>query len=198
MLAERLVQRGAALDVRLDLEQEPLHRGLVVARANDLERLHERDAGAQHGRELAAEDGDVAGVDLAAGPGCGGLLLDAGGGDALAAQFAAHCLFARGHGAALDFLALAVAPLPVEGHVAFDGADGSASLRHGAYSIVTLLISARLVRPALTFSSPERRRSHTPSLAAWSAMSMALPPFMMMRPMASVHSITWYRPTRPL
>ena len=29
--------------------------------ADDLERLHQRDAGAEHGRELAAEDGDVRG-----------------------------------------------------------------------------------------------------------------------------------------
>ena len=66
MLGERLVQRGAAFDVGLDVENQLLHRRLVVAGADDLERLHQRNAGGQHGGELAAEDRDVAGVDLAA------------------------------------------------------------------------------------------------------------------------------------
>ena len=50
-----------------------------------------------------------------------GLLLDAGGGDALAAQFAAHRLLVLRHGAALDLLTLAITPFPVEGHVTLDG-----------------------------------------------------------------------------
>ena len=51
--------------------------------------------------------------------------------------------------------------------------------------------TSMLVMPALTFSSPARRRSHTPSFLAWSEMSMALPPSMMMRPSVSVTGMTW-------
>ena len=43
----------------LDVEDQLLHRRLFVADADDLERLHQRDAGREHGRELAAEDRDV-------------------------------------------------------------------------------------------------------------------------------------------
>ena len=67
MLGQRLVQRGAAFDVRLDVEDQLLHRRLVVAVADDLEGLHQRNAGGQHGGELAAEHRDVVGLDLAAG-----------------------------------------------------------------------------------------------------------------------------------
>ncbi len=65
MLGERRVQRVAGLDVRLDGQHQLLHRRLVVADADDLERLHHRDAGGQHRGELAAEDRDVFGGDLA-------------------------------------------------------------------------------------------------------------------------------------
>ena len=78
MLGERFVQRGAAFDVRLDVENELLHRRLVVAVADDLERLHQRNARGQHGGELAAEHRDVFGVDLAAGLERLRLLLDRG------------------------------------------------------------------------------------------------------------------------
>ena len=61
MLAERLVQRGAAFHVRLDVEDQLLHRRLVVAVADDLERLDQRNTGGQHGGELAAEHRDVFG-----------------------------------------------------------------------------------------------------------------------------------------
>ena len=77
MLAERLVQRGAAFDVGLDVENELLHRRLVVAVADDLEGLHQRNTGGQHGGELAAEHRDVFGLDLAAGLEGLRLLLDA-------------------------------------------------------------------------------------------------------------------------
>ena len=66
MFAERFVQRGAAFDVRLDVEDELLHGRLVVAVADDFERLHQRNTGGQHGGELAAEHRDVFGLDLAA------------------------------------------------------------------------------------------------------------------------------------
>ena len=66
MLGERLVQRGAAFDIRLDVEHQLLHGRLFMAGADDLERLHQRNACAQHGGELAAENRDVLGLDLAA------------------------------------------------------------------------------------------------------------------------------------
>ena len=53
------MQRAAALDVRLDVENQLLHRRLFVAVADDLERLHHRDARRHHGRELAAEYRDI-------------------------------------------------------------------------------------------------------------------------------------------
>jgi len=48
-----------------------------------------------------------------------------------------------------------------------------------------------IVRPALTFSSPARRRSHTPSLAACAPISTALPNARMIRAMESVTGSTW-------
>jgi len=45
MLGERLVQRGTAFNVSLNVENQLLHRGLVVAVADDLEGLHQWDAG---------------------------------------------------------------------------------------------------------------------------------------------------------
>ena len=64
MLGQRLVQRGAALDIGLDVEYQLLHRaGFSWPGADDLERLHQRNAGSQHGGELAAEDRDIFGLD---------------------------------------------------------------------------------------------------------------------------------------
>jgi hypothetical protein len=45
--------------------------------------------------------------------------------------------------------------------------------------------------PSLTFLSPDVRRSGTPSFFAWSAICIALPPSMMMRPIVSVTGMTW-------
>ncbi len=67
VLGEGLVQRTAALDVQLDVEDQLLHRRLFMADADDLEGLHQRDARRQHGRELAAEHRDVHRADPAAG-----------------------------------------------------------------------------------------------------------------------------------
>src|SRR2546430_4538359 len=57
------MERSAPFDVGLDGEDEPLHGGLVVAGADDLERLHQRNARGEHGGELAAEDGDIARIE---------------------------------------------------------------------------------------------------------------------------------------
>ena len=56
VLGERLGQRRAALQVLLDRQDQLLHGGVVVAGADDLEGLHQRNARLQHGGELAAED----------------------------------------------------------------------------------------------------------------------------------------------
>ena len=97
MLAEGLVQRGAALDVGLDVENQLLHRRLVVAVADDLERLHQRNAGGQHGGELAAEHRDVSGLTLPPLRALA-LLADSRRRDALAAQFRAQGLLHRARG----------------------------------------------------------------------------------------------------
>ena len=62
--------------------------------------------------------------------------------------------------------------------------------RRRPQSIVTLLISSRLVMPSLTFFSPDMRRSATPSFLASAAICIALPPSMMIRPICSVTVIT--------
>ncbi len=116
------MQRAAALDVGLDVEDQLLHRRLLVADAHDLEGLHQRDAGREHGRELAAEDRDVPGRDLAARAEEPCLLADPGGDDRLAAQFRAHLVLADRERAATDLVAFLVLALPVELRVF--GGDG--------------------------------------------------------------------------
>src|SRR2546430_5665757 len=71
------MERSAPFDVGLDVEDQSLHGGLVIAVADDLERLHQRNARGEHGGELAAENRDIAGIDLAACPPLT-LLADAG------------------------------------------------------------------------------------------------------------------------
>ena len=66
MLGERFGERAAALDIRLGRENELLHRGVVVTRADDFESLNQRDAGLEHDRELPREYRDIARRDLAA------------------------------------------------------------------------------------------------------------------------------------
>src|SRR2546430_713926 len=83
------MQRGAPFDVRLDVEDESLHRGLVIAVTDDLERLHQRNARGEHGGELAGEDRDIARIDPAARLALT-LLTDARGRHALTAQFRAR------------------------------------------------------------------------------------------------------------
>ena len=90
VLGQRLVERVARLDVGLDRQHQLLHGRLVVADADDLEGLHHRDAGGEHGGELAGEDRDVFGGDLAFALEELALLADLGGGDALPAQVGAH------------------------------------------------------------------------------------------------------------
>jgi hypothetical protein len=89
VLAQRLMQRRAAFDVGLDVEDQLLHRRLFVAVADDLERLDERDTRGEHRRELAAEHRDVFRLDLAAALESLRLFLDPVDRDALAAKVGA-------------------------------------------------------------------------------------------------------------
>src|SRR5262249_14126860 len=136
------------------------------------------------------------GLDLASGFQRPRLLLDAVDCDALAAQICAQRGFIGREALSRDPVALLVHAAPAERLIALDclsagGCGCCCPVDFPRYSMVTLLTSSMLVTPALTFSRPERRRSQTPSLAAWSAMLMALPPSMMMRPMDSVTGMTW-------
>src|SRR6185312_6718594 len=122
VFAEGLVQRGTRLDVALDIQDQLLHGGLVGAVADNLERLHQRNARREHGRQLAAEYRDVFGLDLAA-PGSRALLADSRGRNALPPQLHTQRLLIRGEAAALDAGAALVAAFPCEGNVALHGAD---------------------------------------------------------------------------
>src|ERR1700733_13478482 len=123
MLGERLVQRGATLDLGLDLEHQLLHRRLVVAGADDFEGLYQRNAGAEHRGQLAAEDRDVFGPDLAAAFESLRLLPDPSGHHPLSTQVRFERLLILRDRAALDPLALAVHALPIEGGILSDRAN---------------------------------------------------------------------------
>src|SRR6267154_810922 len=122
MLAERLMERGAPFDVGLDLEDQPLHRGLFMAVAHDLEGLHQRNARGEHSGELAGEYRDIARIDPAAGMALT-LLADARGRHALTAQLRAQTLLVGREAPALDAGAALVLALPGEGNVALDRPD---------------------------------------------------------------------------
>src|SRR6202030_3814020 len=118
----RLMERRAAFDVGLDLQDQPLHCGLFIAVGDDLESMHQRNARGQHGGELAAEDRDIARIDLAARAALT-LLADARGRHALPAKFCAQSLLIGREALALDARAALVLALPGEGSVAFDRPD---------------------------------------------------------------------------
>ena len=185
------MERSTALDFGLDVQDQLLHRGFVVTVADDLEGLNHWNAGREHGCQLPRENCDVFRLDLAAAAHRGALLADPGRRRRPAgAARAQHGLVGR-EALAFHPVAALVFALPGKGNVALDGLDGSRCCRSHElivlhHSVVTLLTSSRLVKPDLTFSSPARRRSHTPSFAACSAISTALPAARMMRAMDSV------------
>src|SRR6478736_4650167 len=119
MLSKRLVQRGAPFDVGLDVENELLHGGFVVAVANDLKRLYQRDTGREHGSQLPAENSDIAWVDLAALAALS-LFANSRGRNALTAQFRAQRYFVWRQALAFDARAALVPTLPLVGNVALD------------------------------------------------------------------------------
>src|SRR2546429_8801066 len=116
------MERSAPFDVGLDVEDESLHRGLVIAVADDLERLHQRDARGEHGGELAGEDRDIARIDPAARLALT-LLADARRRHTLAAQLGAQSLLIGREALALDARAALVLALPGERSVALDRPD---------------------------------------------------------------------------
>src|SRR6201999_1882538 len=98
-------------------------RGLVVAAADDLECLNQRDARGEHGRQLTAEHRNIFRFDLTARLECRRLLLDPGGDDALAPQIGLEGLLVGRNTASLEFLALLVHAFPLEGDVLADRTD---------------------------------------------------------------------------
>src|SRR5690606_557732 len=201
MLPEGLSQRRAGLDVRFDSKNQLLHRWVFMAGAYDVERLYERDTGRHHRRHLSRKDGDIRRCDAALALKQLALLADPRRYDALPAQFLAEGRLACRDLLAFDLLPGAICPLPVERDL-----PNCSALSHDSLSpekldyeirairnqsIVTRLISSRLVTPSLTFLRPDIRRSGMPSARAWSAICIALPSSMMMRPSVSVTGMTW-------
>src|SRR6266480_5265178 len=113
------MERSAPFDVGLDVEDELLHGGLVIAGADDLERLHQRNARGEHGGELAGENRDIARVDPAARVSLT-LLADARGRHALTAQLGAQSLLVGREALALYARAALILALPGEGNVALE------------------------------------------------------------------------------
>src|SRR5581483_3663831 len=65
VLAERVGDGVARLDVEHHLAGDVFERRVLALHRQDVERLHERQAGVDHRRELAREDDDVAHLDRA-------------------------------------------------------------------------------------------------------------------------------------
>ena len=114
------MQGAAALDVRLDVEDQFLHRRVIVAVADDAEGLHQRDARGHHRGQLATEQRDVLGLDLAAAAEELEFARDLAGEDAAAPQLRAQRLLVHRQVLALDAVAALVRALPLEGGVLAD------------------------------------------------------------------------------
>ena len=65
ILAHGVGQRGAAFHRSADAGQRLLERRVFLVRRQNFQTLHQRQAGIDHDRELAKEDRDVLGPDLA-------------------------------------------------------------------------------------------------------------------------------------
>src|ERR1700730_10476596 len=187
------MKRAAAFDIRLDIQDQLLHRRLFVPIADDFECLHHRDAGGHHSGKLAAEHRDIFVANLATGSKQIALRLHTRRGNALTPQVRAQCRLIGGKRLSADFVPALVLAFPMKLGL-FLGCGSryrhKSILALAIYSIVTLLTSSRLVTPSFTFCNPDRRRFQTPSFAAWSPISRAPPPSMMMRPMVSVTGMT--------
>ena len=106
-------QRGAALDVVLYLEHERLDGRRILAVADDVEGLYQRNAGADHRRQLPCRGRDFFAPDAAAGleerP------SDPRRYDSLTPQLRAQGRFAGRHRDTPDALAGAVGAMPTVG-----------------------------------------------------------------------------------
>ena len=91
----------------------------------------------------------------------------------------------------LPFIRLPLASVPSQAHTTSSVFLFFAGAFAMDQSLVTRLISSRLVTPCRIFLRPDLRRSGTPSSSAWSASCMELQPSMIMRPMSSDTGITW-------
>src|SRR5581483_9748294 len=99
---------GAALDRGPHAVQGALERLALLVGAKDFKTLHQRQSGVDHDGELAEEDGNVLGADLASTEGGQGellaLLLDGVGGNAFAQQLCLEHLLVFSHAFAVDLL----------------------------------------------------------------------------------------------
>src|SRR4030095_8456317 len=66
MLAKRLRQAGSRFDSALQIHDQSRESRVAMAAGDDLEGLQQRDAGAQHRRELSRKERDLAFADLLA------------------------------------------------------------------------------------------------------------------------------------
>src|SRR4029453_13385151 len=188
------------------------------ATPQEVDHREERHAALQHRRELTREERDVPVADPA--PAAKRLPLDLVDPDALTAEVRRDDGLRHAARLAADRLVVAVDAFPDEqeflGAIVDARGDGSGhevprfglrmqfatrlvACRCGAHqSLVTASISSSDVIPDFTLSKPDWRNVRTPSFAACSAMSIALPLRMMSWRMSSVIGITSYTPTRPL
>jgi hypothetical protein len=185
VLAEGLRQRTAGFDVGLDVQEQFADRRVVVSASDDFKGLQQRHAGLHHRRQLPREQRDVLLGDLS--PALEALLGNLADQNPLPPQRGAHDVLAVGAQLAANDLASLVFPFPEKGELLDFCLGSSGTFRGGGHlfprlqALVLPRISSREVSPCLTFSSPERRRSLTPSCLAWAATSCSVPLAMTMR-----------------
>ena len=92
-----------------------------MASGDDLQALHQRNAGGEHGGDLTGDDGDIHRLDPGAALGEQplSLLADLGDIDALLAQLRLDGIDAVGLQLARHLLSLAIEPVPAEGEDLF-------------------------------------------------------------------------------
>jgi hypothetical protein len=108
ILAHGIGQRGAAFDGGADAEQRFLKGRVLLVGAENLQALHQRQAGVDHDRELAEEHRHFLDLDLAAAERGHGkflaLLPDGAGRDAFLAELGRQSIFVGGDALSLNFL----------------------------------------------------------------------------------------------
>ena len=118
MLGQCFGQRATAFYVDLDGHNQLLHRRIFVAGADDFERLHQRNAGCQHGGELAAENRYISRRYLATAlEQARALFSNLARDNTLAAQVGTYGSLVGCHALAFDLFALTVRAFPKEGGI---------------------------------------------------------------------------------